>query len=316
MKALTLTLLGSLALLNACTPDAESPLPGFVEGDWHYLAAPSAGWLEQLTVEEGDQLDAGALVFRLDSDFQELQVAQAEARRRQAVERREDLRTGARPQELAAIEAELEEARANLKLAAIERNRWLKLAAEGLASADTADQVTQRWEAAKARVRTAEAKLASARLGARPHQQVAAEAEAEASAQESAMAQWQVGQRTVASRASGRVERIFFRPGEFVPAGSPVLAILPPEAIKIRFYIPEPQLARFGRGQEVIIHRDGAPPVKARLTFIASEAEYTPPVIYSIENSKKLVFMAEARPLDPATAVALHPGQPVTVTLP
>ncbi len=316
MKALIPFLFVSLALMGACTPDTNAPLPGYVEGDWRYLAAPSAGWLEQLTVAEGDQVDAGALAFRLDTDFQELQVAQAEARRPQAVERREDLRSGARPQELAAIEAELEEARANLKFAAIERKRWLKLAAEGLAPTDTADQVTQRWEAARARVRTVEAKLASARLGARPHRQAAAEAEAEALAQENAMAQWQAEQRAVASRVGGRVERVFYRPGEFVPAGSPVLAILPPEGIKIRFYIPEPQLARFQKGQEVIVSRDGAPPIKARLNFIASEAEYTPPVIYSVENSGKLVFMAEARPLDVATAVTLHPGQPVTVTLP
>jgi len=316
MNGLALAAISLLALMSGCTPDKQNAFSGYIEGDWRYLAAPSAGWLEQLSVDEGDQLVAGKLAFRLDTERQDLQVAQAEARQHQAAAQREDLRSGERPQQLAVIEAELDEARSNLKLSALEHQRWLGLVAKKLAATDTADQFTQRWEAAQAQVRTLEAKLASARLGARRYQQIAAEAGAKAQALEVSQAQWQRDQRRVTSRTAGRVERVFYHPGEFVPAGTPVLAILPPDAIRIRFYIPEPQLTRFRKGQNVTVRRDGAPSITARLSYIASEAEYTPPVIYSIENRHKLAFMAKAVPLDPATANTLHPGQPVSVTLP
>jgi len=105
-----------------------------------------------------------------------------------------------------------------------------------------------------------------------------------------------------------------YRPGEWVAAGSPVVSLLPPGNVKIRFYVPEPALATLRRGAAVSVRCDGcSAPIAARVAFIAPQAEYTPPVIYSRENRSKLVFLVEARPDVPNAA--LHPGLPVEVSL-
>ena len=100
-----------------------------------------------------------------------------------------------------------------------------------------------------------------------------------------------------------------------MPAGSPVITLLAADAVKIRFYIPETQFAGIHTGQTISVSCVGCnTTIPARISYIASEAEYTPPVIYSKENRAKLVFMAEAKPIDTAK-LTLHPGQPVAVSL-
>jgi HlyD family secretion protein len=109
------------------------------------------------------------------------------------------------------------------------------------------------------------------------------------------------------------VQQIYYRPGEMVPAGRPVVSLLPPGNIKVRFFVAETALAKVALGDTVQVACDGCPPIAARVTFIARAAEYTPPVIYSLEERNKLVFMIEARTDTPG---ALRVGQPVSVALP
>jgi HlyD family secretion protein len=95
-----------------------------------------------------------------------------------------------------------------------------------------------------------------------------------------------------------------------------VVRLLPPENIKIRFFVPEPLIGSIRCGQGILIRIDGVTnEIAAAITYVAAEPEYTPPIIYSNETRAKLVFMIEARP-DPARAASLHPGQPVTVRFP
>ena len=103
--------------------------------------------------------------------------------------------------------------------------------------------------------------------------------------------------------------------GEWVPAGSPVVVVLPPGNVKVRFFVPEPRLGALKVGQKVSIACDGCGAgIEAAIAFISPQAEFTPPVIYSKDSRAKMVFMVEARPA-PELAVRLHPGQPVDVTL-
>jgi HlyD family secretion protein len=105
-----------------------------------------------------------------------------------------------------------------------------------------------------------------------------------------------------------------YRPGEMVPAGLPVVQLLPQENIKIRFFVPQGMVAQIGIGQVVQVACDGCgPPVAATVRFISPRAEFTPPVIYSREQRARLVFMVEARPDE--RAEALRVGQPVDVTM-
>lgn len=126
--------------------------------------------------------------------------------------------------------------------------------------------------------------------------------------------QTRLGRRSALSPADGTIQQIYYRPGETVPSGRPVISLLPPGNLKIRFFAPETQLAGVKFGDIVKISCDGcAPGLTAKVSFIARSSEYTPPVIYSLEERSKLVYMIEARPAEPEK---FRVGQPVTVTLP
>jgi HlyD family secretion protein len=126
-------------------------------------------------------------------------------------------------------------------------------------------------------------------------------------------AQTRLARRKVFSPVTGTVEQLYYRVGELVPAGKPVLAILPPGNLKVRFYVNEAMLPKLKLGDAVSVTCDGcATAIPAKITFMARSSEFTPPVIYSTEERSKLVFLIEARTTTPDR---LRVGQPVSVTL-
>jgi HlyD family secretion protein len=125
--------------------------------------------------------------------------------------------------------------------------------------------------------------------------------------------QTRLTRRKVFSPVDGTVQEVYYRPGEMVPAGRPVLALLPPGNIKVRFFVPETSLQTIAYGSTIKIGCDGcANDLIARVSFIAKQSEFTPPVIYSVEERSKLVFLVEALPDRPG---ALRVGQPVDVAV-
>jgi len=112
---------------------------------------------------------------------------------------------------------------------------------------------------------------------------------------------------------SGTVQQIYFREGEMVGAQRPVLSIMPPGNMKIRFFVPESELPRLAIGDEVRVTCDNcSADLTAKIYFVATSAEYTPPVIYSLDERNKLVYLIQARPSRPD---ALRVGQPISVYL-
>ena len=123
-----------------------------------------------------------------------------------------------------------------------------------------------------------------------------------------------LARRQAYSPADGTIEQIYFRPGESVPANRPVVALLPPQNLKLRFFAPETLLPEIKYGKAVTVSCDGCEKgLTGKVSFIARSAEYTPPVIYSVDERAKLVYLIEARPDQPEK---FRVGQPVTVTLP
>src|SRR6201995_1194114 len=112
---------------------------------------------------------------------------------------------------------------------------------------------------------------------------------------------------------AGTIQQIYFREGEMVPAQRPVLSIMPPGNMKLRFFVPEAELPKLAIGDVVRVTCDNCgADLTAKIYFIATTAEYTPPVIYSLDERNKLVYLIQARPSRPD---ALRVGQPVSVFL-
>ncbi len=125
--------------------------------------------------------------------------------------------------------------------------------------------------------------------------------------------QTRLTRRRAVAPAAGVIQQVYFRPGETVPSGRPVMSMLPPGNLKLRFFAPERVLHDIKYGATVNVTCDGCEAgLTATVSFIASSAEYTPPVIYSLDERAKLVFLIEARPKDPDK---FRVGQPVTVKL-
>lgn len=304
-----------ICLLSACGGgEGEGVYVGYVEAEYVYIAAPQSGWLTQAAVREGDSVEAGDIVFELDKQQQRALYEAAAGLTAQAAAQAEDIETGARPAEIAALEAQLEEARAQEVRARADRDRALRLVREGFASDARGDQATADYLVAVARVKAAEEAIDVAKLAGRDAAREAADAAATAADASLAEAKWRLDQRTVKAQAGGRVEQVFHRKGEFVTAGAPVLSVLPPGALKVRFFVPQDALPSIAIGDRMNVLADGRPgPVGATVSFIAAEAEFTPPVIYSAESREKLVFLVEAR-LD--ESAALRPGLPVDIVTP
>jgi HlyD family secretion protein len=290
--------------------DAPPRYNGYVEARYVYSAPASAGPIETISVREGDVVGAGDILFRLKQDQQLSLLAGAEARIEAARANLDNLSTGGRADEIDVARASLAKAESDLGLARETSARSGKLFAEGLITQARYDQDRANLASAEALVRQLAAQLKVAELPARDAQRLAAEANLAAAEADAEKAHWDLADRNITAPAAGRIERVFYDPGEIVAAGAPVVSIMPEGALKVNFYLPEAARPQFELGQQVAITCDGCPAgLVATLSHFASEPQFTPPVIYSRDERHRLTFLAEAT-LDGAT---LPPGQPVTV---
>ena len=306
-------LIASLALAACGNPDAGR-LQGWVEGDFVFVGPDEMGRVETLAVREGDQVAASAPLFAVDADLQQsdvntttAQVAEARARlaRLEAAQQRTE--------EVAVLEAQQRRAEAMLQLSTAELERQQTLTAKGVGTQAALDTAKSNFNRDKAALEQVSHQITVARLSAREEDIAAARQALAAAEARRNSAETKLARRKLASPVSGTVQQVYYRPGEMVPAGRPVISILPPRNIKVRFFVGEPVLPTVKLGDAVEVTCDGcAAPIAAKVSFIARSAEYTPPVIYSLEERNKLVFMIEARP---DAADGLRVGQPVSVAL-
>lgn len=285
-------------------------LGGYVEGDPLYLAAPTSGAVADLYVREGGRVAAGDRTFLIDPSVAGAQAEGAEAAERASRARADDLRLGQREQELAVIDAELRAAEARERQAEAEYARIEPLVRRGIYAPARLDQVRASRDAARAQTAAVRRRREVAELGARRDAQRAADeqtAQARAGARE---AEARLGQLAPVAPAAGRVEQIFYDRGEWAPANQPVMAILPDERVRLVFFVPEREMARYRPGRTVRFGCDGCAPGAAEIVYVSPRPEFTPPVLYNRQNRDRLVYRVEARPKDPAR---LNPGLPVDV---
>ena len=305
----------SLALA-ACAPAGDAPLTGYIEGEYIRVAAPFAGTLQQLSVRRGAQVAAGAPLFALERENEAAARREAAERLAAAEARLANLQTGKRPPEVETVTEQLQQARAARELSTANLKRQQQLFGSGFVSAAAVDDARAQLKRDEAHVAELTAAVATTKMPARTGEIRAAEAETRAAREVVAQSIWRLAQRAVAAPAAGLVNDTYYTVGDFVPAGGPVVSVLPPGNVKARFYVSESMLARVRAGAQVKLACDGCgAPIPAMVDYVSNRAEYTPPVLYSKENRGKLVFLVEARPAA-ADAAKLKPGQPVDVTLP
>jgi HlyD family secretion protein len=289
----------------------EQAWNGYVEADYVYVAAASPGPIAGIDVKEGQLVRAGDLLFTLDSQQQEAMVRAAEARVAAAEANAANTLTGSRDDEVEVIRATLDKARADLTLAQSQFDRSVKLLTEGLTPQAKADQDKASLASANAQVKQLEAQLRVAELPARDPVQLAAEANLIAAQADADKAREDFADRTILAPIDGRIERLYFAAGEMAGAGTPVIALQPVDALKVKFYVAEADRQAFAIGDRIAVQCDGcAPGLNATVSYFASDPQFTPPVIYSRDERTRLSFLTEAT-LDADSA--LHPGQPVTI---
>ena len=302
----------AVLLLGACSRQTTGSWQGYLEGDFVYVAAPLAGQLQKLSVQKGTRVDTGTPLFTLEQSAELATLREAAERLRQSQARLADLKKGQRPSELAALEARLAQARAAAELSAREFARAAKLHETTVLSDDDYDRARLSHDADEKLVAEAASQLVTAQLGARADAVAAAEADVSASQAAVDRAGWSVAQKSQSAPRAAFVYDTLYREGEFVAAAAPVISLLPPENIKVRFYVPEAEFAALKAGDHVRVTITGRPQLDARISYLSPSPEYTPPVLYNRENRAKLVFLIEAL-FDAKDARDLHPGQPVDV---
>lgn len=301
-------------LAAACSDPPARSWQGYAEGEYLRLAAPYAGSLARLHVARGDEVAAGAPLFELEHAAEDAQLAEARARLAAAQARRANLATGLRSPQVDALRAQVAAARAARDLAARQLGQQQDLAGAGFVSGARIDEARAGLEGASARLADAAAQQrAAAQSLGREAERAAAEAEADAAQAAVAQAEWRLAQKSVHSPAAALVHDTYFAAGEWVPAGAPVLSLLPPGRLRLRFYVPQAALAALRPGGRVTATCDGCPaPIEATVSYVSPQAEYTPPVLYGKETRARLMFLVEARAA-PQAAAELKPGQPLDV---
>lgn len=229
--AITATVL----LFASCNKPAPSGWQGYIEGDFVYVAAPIAGQLEKLNVQKGGRVKAGAPLFSLEQSAELSSLRESAGRLRQAQAKLADLGKGQRPSEIAALEARLSQAATAAELSNKELVRATKLHDTSVMSEDDFDRARLNHESDNKVITELIAQLATAQLGARTDVIAAAEADVTAAQALVDRTGWSVAQKTQLAPRASLVYDTLFREGEFVTAGQPVVALLPPETSRFAF---------------------------------------------------------------------------------
>jgi len=293
--------LALLPLLAACSQPASTHWLGYVEGETALIAPPQAGWITSIEVMRGAEVKVGDSLFTLDAVRELAARNNAQAAIMAAHEQGQQATA-----QIAQAQAEQASIQADIERAQKELMRQQELVRIGASPRRDMETAQATYDSAVARRNQA---------GAQQTQAAAARRQADAQGRQAeatlTTAEFNLSERTVHSLVTGQVQDVYFRQGEYANAGAPVVSVLPPANVFVRFFVPEPAVANLKLGTPVHIGCDGcAADLVGTITFIASQTEFTPPVIYSVGNRERLVFKAEARV---ASGLPIRPGLPVEI---
>jgi len=301
------------SLISACA----APLPlasGYVEGQFVLLAPVETAQIVSINLSRGDHYGSATVLVNLEQRDAEIAVAGARAGLALAQSKLENISHGRRPEEIAVIEATLQSARLQASESLREFDRQRALFERGIVAKAKLDVATTQKDVTAARVVELEANLAVAKLPARGGEIAAAEATIAQAQATLDNAEWRLAERALRTNSTGVIFDVLRNEGEIAGPQAPILSLLPDGAVSLQVYVPENKISGIHIGTVLQVGCDGCPSnLTAEVTYVANEPEFTPPVIYSLENRQKLVFLVEAKPSE--NAFRLKPGQIVNVDL-
>jgi HlyD family secretion protein len=287
---------------------------GYVDADYVKVAPTQQGLVTSLSVARGDRVKAGASLFAQDDVYDRAARDEAAAKLAQSEAQLANLQSPSRETEIAQARADLADLVAARDRAEKDLMRAQALVKTSAGTKQHLDLANADALSATAKVQAAAQKLEQMRSPTGRAQEIAAQkATVDEMRAQLGEAQWRLDQRHVAAPTSALVADVYAWPGETVSAGSPVVELLPPQNILVRFFVAETALPQLHPGERLAVSCDTCPPgLTADVSFVSPQPEYTPPVIFSEQTRDKLVYLIEARPNGDHT-LALKPGQPVGV---
>lgn len=308
-------LIASIALFSGCNNNNIKTYQGYAEGEFVNISSTQSGKLNQLFIKRGDSVTKGSNLFLLDHTNESMALEQASYELAIAQSTLDDSAKGARNEEIQVLEAQLSQAKASADNASLQLIQNTQLYASNAVSKVEFDNSTALAKSSAAKVQELQNTLKVAKLSKRSDQILAQENRISQLMAALNLAKWRVDEKALKSPYNALVFDTLYHEGEFVPLGGIIVRLLPPENIKIRFFVPQNIAETIHINQKITLQsRADNQKIPAHITYISPEAEYTPPIIYSNETKEKLTYMIEATP-EIKHAPLLHPGQPVEVSL-
>lgn len=299
-----------LLLLSSCK-FSTTKYQGFIDADLVYLNSPVAGRLVTLEAIEGANIKAGSQVYSLyDTSLEDkASMLSADLARNKAI--LADSVKGIRISALKVLEANLEQSKASYNLSLKRYERAIKLKDKGVIDQDSFDSYKSDKERLEALVLEAEANIKEQKKGARSNLVIANEAAVTSSEYNLKQVKSKLNQQHVVAPISGTILETYYQIGEWVPAFKPVASLMDKTKMYVKFYLPIEELENIKIGKEINLLTTNNMKLKAAVSFISSEATYTPPMVFSDNNSHKFVYLVKA--LISSDYNELHLGQPITI---
>lgn len=302
-------------LIIGCKNYKKEKMQGYVDATLVYASSLRAGKLMARDLQKGDKIEIGDILFKLGEEPEKSALEIGQEKVRESKAHLIDLEKGQRLSEIQALEAKITQAQATADLAQLKWQRQADLYEKKFTSKDNLDVAKKEIDASLALQEELKANLKTAKLGSREDQITTAKAQLEQAIADIERLEWEYGLKVVKALVHGTVFDYYYEPGENVPANKPVLSILVPEKIKAIFYVSEEELSQLKIGEKVKIYCDGCKKdIVATISFISPIAEYTPPVIYSVQRRAELVFRVEAK-FKPEEASTMRLGLPIEAVL-
>lgn len=302
-----------MLLVLGCDNKPENIFPGYSYGDFVYLSAPSNAKVENIFVSKGDRVKTGQKLVELESfdAVNTLQRAEEKLRAESALLR--NMASGERPEQLNIIRAQIKKARSLESQAQRQVERYRGLYARQAISVAEWENIRDDFVQKHAQVEELAHQLEAHQLPARQDEIEKQQSQVESAKLECDKARRDVEQTTIVSSLNAQVFDILYRAGERSTMGHPIISLLPPDNIKVRFFIPQAILGKIKTGMSVRLSCDGcSAAIPGTINYISPEAEFTPPVIYSTKRREKLIYRVEATP-NREHAIQLKVGQPFDV---